>query len=187
MSLFVRRRRVWVFTAATALAGVVAGLAACEAEPERLLPALDAKIDETSVSGISSGAYMAGQFQIAHSRLVTGAAIIAGGPYGCAESVFADVMPGPGAAFLNLSKAINGCMLNALTMWGVPNPRALAEQGASGSPRTGRIDPIDGRARRPHLSLLRHRGSHRRPRRSSRPAAEFYARLGVPAGAAQAA
>ena len=60
--------------------------------------------------------------------MVVGAAIIAGGPYGCAESAFADVMPGPGAAFLNLSKAINGCMLNAMRIWGVPNPALLAEQ-----------------------------------------------------------
>ena len=57
------------------------------------LPALGAKISETSVSGISSGAYMAGQFQMAHAKIVKGAAIIAGGPYGCSESVFASLKP----------------------------------------------------------------------------------------------
>ena len=60
----------------------------------KALPALGAKLDATSVSGISSGAYMAGQFQMAQAKIVTGAAIIAGGPYGCSESVFADSMPG---------------------------------------------------------------------------------------------
>ncbi len=52
------------------------------ASSSRPLPALGAKTDETSVSGISSGAYMAGQFQMAHAKRVVGAAIIAGGPYG---------------------------------------------------------------------------------------------------------
>ncbi len=58
-------------------------LAACGEETADNLPALEAKSDATSVSGISSGAYMAGQFQMAHSREVVGAGIIAGGPYGC--------------------------------------------------------------------------------------------------------
>lgn len=105
------------------------------------LPALAANISETSVSGISSGAYMAGQFQIAHSKIVSGAAIIAGGPYGCAQSAFADVMTGPGLAFLNLSKAVNGCMLNALALWGVPNVELLAEKTRKLAD-AGRIDPL---------------------------------------------
>ena len=96
---------------------------------------------QTSVSGISSGAYMAGQFEIAHSRDVIGAAIIAGGPYGCSESLFADVIPGPGTALLNLTKAINGCMLNALQAFGVPNPKLLAERARQLAER-GRIDPV---------------------------------------------
>lgn len=105
------------------------------------LPALAANISETSVSGISSGAYMAGQFQIAHSKIVSGAAIIAGGPYGCAESAFSDLMPGPGAAFLNLSKAINGCMLNALAVWGIPDVDLLVEKTRKLA-EAGRIDPL---------------------------------------------
>lgn len=105
------------------------------------LPALAVDIGQTSVSGISSGAYMAGQFQIAHSKIVVGAAIIAGGPYGCAESAFADVMSGPGVAFLNLSKAVNGCMLNALAIWGIPDPERLAERTRKLAD-AGRIDPL---------------------------------------------
>ena len=69
---------------AAGLAAVFATLpAGAEAPPAPPLPTLAANISETSVSGISSGAYMAGQFQIAHSRIVAGAGIIAGGPYGC--------------------------------------------------------------------------------------------------------
>ena len=38
-----------------------------------------------SVSGISSGAFMAVQYHVAHSEKVPGAGIVAGGPYWCAE------------------------------------------------------------------------------------------------------
>jgi len=38
-----------------------------------------------TVSGISSGAFFAHQFHIAHSKLVSGAALFAGGPYYCAN------------------------------------------------------------------------------------------------------
>lgn len=105
------------------------------------LPALGAVLDQTSVSGISSGAYMAGQFEMAHAKIVTGAAIIAGGPYGCSESIFADAMGGPGTAFLNLSKAVNGCMLDNLSAWGVGDPEKLAEK-ARDRASAGKIDPI---------------------------------------------
>jgi hypothetical protein len=142
------------------------------------LPSLAANTQETSVSGISSGAYMAGQFQIAHSKTVVGAAIIAGGPYGCAESAFSDMMLGPGAAFLNLSKAINGCMLNALAIWGVPDVDGLVAKTRKLAD-AGRIDPL--------ASLMDDRiylfsGSNDRTVVPAIVAAayEFYKRLGVP-------
>lgn len=118
--------------------------AGCKAEGTKL-PPLGARLNATSVSGLSSGAYMAGQFQIAHSSVVMGAGIIAGGPYGCAESLFADAMPGPGTAFLNLSKAINGCMLDAMRTWGVPDVKLLAER-ARRLAQAGRIDALEGLA-----------------------------------------
>ncbi len=115
--------------------------AGCSEQPAAELPALEANRAETSVSGISSGAYMAGQFQMAHSKDVVGAGIIAGGPYGCSESLYADVIPGPGTALLNLTKAINGCMQNALQAFGVPNPALLAQR-ANRLAEHDRIDPI---------------------------------------------
>ena len=47
------------------------------------------KLDGTAitVSGLSSGGFFAHQFHIAFSKLVTGAGIIAGGPFGCVESI----------------------------------------------------------------------------------------------------
>jgi len=122
-----------------ALLGLVL-LAGCERQSAKL-PAVGASISQTSVSGISSGAYMAGQFQLAHGRDVVGAAIIAGGPWGCAESLYADVMPGPGTAFINLSRAINGCMLSALKSWGIPDPQWLASRAGQLAVQN-RIDPI---------------------------------------------
>jgi poly(3-hydroxybutyrate) depolymerase len=49
--------------------------------------------DRITVSGISSGAYMAGQLHVAHSALFHGAGLIAGGPFYCARG---SVMNGVG-------------------------------------------------------------------------------------------
>ncbi len=42
--------------------------------------------EKVTLSGISSGAYMAGQFHLSHSKLVSGVALFAGGPYYCSQS-----------------------------------------------------------------------------------------------------
>jgi poly(3-hydroxybutyrate) depolymerase len=49
------------------------------------LPALNIDIKETSVSGLSSGGFMAVQLQVAHSSIIKGAGVIAAGPYWCAQ------------------------------------------------------------------------------------------------------
>ena len=49
-----------------------------------------------TVSGVSSGAMMATQLHVAHSALVSGAALISGGPYYCAEG--------------ELTKGLGACM-----------------------------------------------------------------------------
>ena len=66
---------------ATILALLSAGASAAPA-----LPALGTSNEGLTVSGLSSGAYMAVQFQVAYSSLVRGAGVIAGGPYFCAEN-----------------------------------------------------------------------------------------------------
>ena len=60
----------------------LAYLPALAAEP---LPALRARPQEVTVSGLSSGGYMAVQVHVAHSSIVSGAGVIAGGPYYCAQ------------------------------------------------------------------------------------------------------
>lgn len=159
--------------------GVTLALAACRQSASEALPALGARITETSVSGVSAGAYMAGQFQIAHSRDVIGAAIVAGGPYGCAESVFADQMPGPGTAFFNLSKAVNGCMHNALMGFGIPDPRQLADRVRQLASQN-RVDPVEGVVR-DRLYLFSGTADHTVVQPIVVAAAEFYRNLGVPA------
>ena len=42
---------------------------------------------DVTVSGVSSGAYMAGQLAVAYSATIKGAAMIAGGPYFCAQNL----------------------------------------------------------------------------------------------------
>jgi hypothetical protein len=162
---------------AAALLGAVLQIAACKSETTAL-PALGAELGATSVSGLSAGAYMAGQFQIAHSSIVKGAGIVAGGPYGCAESAFADVMPGPGAPFLNLSKAMNGCMLDAMQAWGIPNPELLAER-ARKLAKLDRIDATEGMA---HSRVYLFSGTNDRIVVPSivAAAAKLYSALGVP-------
>lgn len=157
-------------------------VAGCREPPHErtaALPALGANVNETTVSGISSGAYMAGQFQMAHAKRVVGAAIIAGGPYGCSESIFANTLPGTGTAFLNLSKAVNGCMLDLLEIWGVADPSELAAKAEARAAK-GEIDPIAD-VTRDRVYLFTGTSDHTVVPSVVRHAAEFYAKLGVPA------
>jgi len=58
--------------------------AAC-AHAVESLPALGTELNDTSVSGLSSGAFMAVQFHLANSSIVRGAGVFAGGVWGCAR------------------------------------------------------------------------------------------------------
>ena len=167
--------RVWVAAALLALAAV----ACSDNKNSGGLPRLAAKIDETSVSGISSGAYMAGQFEMAHARIVKGAAIIAGGPYGCAQSVFTDGIQLPGSEFVNLGKAINGCMLNNLELWGATDAAMLVNKTKERAEHD-QIDPVkDVLDDRVYLFT----GEQDRTVMPAivKAAAKFYSELGVPA------
>ena len=65
---------------------LVVTMTACseKAVEQELLSPLSTS-DAVTVSGISSGGYMAGQYQVAFSEQVAGAAIIAAGPWACAR------------------------------------------------------------------------------------------------------
>jgi poly(3-hydroxybutyrate) depolymerase len=75
------RRWVHLMFAVALLAGAAKELAA-QSPP---LSGYNIDASQTSVSGLSSGGYMAVQFEVAFSSLVRGAGIIAAGPYYCAH------------------------------------------------------------------------------------------------------
>jgi poly(3-hydroxybutyrate) depolymerase len=92
------------------------------AEP---LPALGADSTNVSVSGLSSGAYMAVQMHVAHSAIVKGVGAIAGGPYYCAQG--------------SLWTAYYNCMTPGAWM-PLPSIGTLSSK-AEALAKAGRIDP----------------------------------------------
>ena len=70
-------------------------LAACSQEPSNASLSAQARMQidtsNISVSGLSSGGYMAAQFHLSHADIVKGAGIIAAGPYNCARGSIATV------------------------------------------------------------------------------------------------
>ena len=99
--------------------------AAHAAEP---LPALAAESGSLTVSGLSSGAFMAVQFHVAHSSRVRGVGVLAGGPYYCAGG--------------SVVKALSSCMSPNLFA-PVPKPEALRAE-ADKRAAAGQIDPPEG-------------------------------------------
>ncbi len=53
------------------------------------LPSFNVDESQTSVSGLSSGGFMAVQFEVSYSSIVKGTGVIAGGPYFCAQRTLA--------------------------------------------------------------------------------------------------
>ena len=109
-----------------ALAGLLQFTGSWAQSAEPALPALGASQEGVTVSGLSSGAYMAVQMHVAYSSRIKGAGLVAGGPYYCAQ----------GLAFL----ALNRCME---TIFGPPDGNALASF-AKVAANAGKIDPVAG-------------------------------------------
>jgi len=117
MQRFVSMRR---FACLIAALGCMAPAAAAPPLPElKLDPA------GLTVSGISSGGYMAVQFHVAYSGSVAGAAVLSAGPWYCAEG--------------SVTRALGACMKGDPA----PDTRALAD-AARRAASEGRIDPVDG-------------------------------------------
>jgi poly(3-hydroxybutyrate) depolymerase len=101
------------------------GAGACAAADR--LPALGADAAAVTVSGVSSGAFMAVQLQVAHSATVRGVGAIAGGPYDCAQ----------GSLWTALTRCMDPGPWSAL-----PEPKRLADI-ARGLAKSGAIDPVE--------------------------------------------
>lgn len=114
--------------AVIAMAGVLAIAAAAAAER---LPRLDVDMAATTVSGVSSGGFMAVQFHVAHSSTVSGAGALAAGPYYCARG--------------SLRTALQDCMAPE-SRTALPDAKALAAV-AFDLARAGRIDATGNLAR----------------------------------------
>ena len=142
------------------------------------LPKLAASRTETSVSGVSSGAYMAGQYQFAFGASVVGAGIIAGGPYGCAQVRYGSFMPPVTRLLMNASQSLNGCMATTLSWSGIPDAAFLAEQ-ARDLAAEQRIDPITN-INRHKVYLFSGSNDQTVAHAVVVAAAEVYLRLGVP-------
>lgn len=119
------RQRTFRSTLAACLLLSALGARAADAPLPKL--ALDAT--RTTVSGLSSGAYMAHQVHIAFSDHIAGAALIAGGPYHCAEGA--------------LETALARCMMPAAGKG--PQVAALARVAAAQA-EAGKIAPLSGLA-----------------------------------------
>lgn len=80
----------------TILIGLMAMVMGSASQAADKLPPMGAAPDQTSVSGLSSGAFMAVQLQVAYSDAIIGAGVVAGGPYYCAANsiVFAGICMG---------------------------------------------------------------------------------------------
>jgi poly(3-hydroxybutyrate) depolymerase len=126
-------RRAALHTATILVLGTATAVHATEP-----LPALGVDVTQTSVSGISSGAYMAGQFHLAFSTTVVGAGVVAGGPWGCASNGSGDSLLLGG--FDNVTRALSSCMK---VTGGVPDGAQLADAAAALAERH-RIDPLAG-------------------------------------------
>jgi poly(3-hydroxybutyrate) depolymerase len=120
-------RTRYVVVALGMLAATACGREASTTAQEARLSPRPVDPASVTVSGASAGGYMAGQFHVAHSDLVQGAAIIAAGPYRCAE----------GSLRLGLGRCMKGDEE-------IPTARLLEE--TSRLALDGAIDPIAGLA-----------------------------------------
>jgi hypothetical protein len=73
---------------------VLCAIPAATADAAPPLGAYNADIGESSISGISSGAFMAVQFGVSWSSVLKGVGVVAGGPYYCAQGTATDGLLG---------------------------------------------------------------------------------------------
>jgi poly(3-hydroxybutyrate) depolymerase len=107
------------------LAAALIPVAALGAEP---LPALKLDPSSLTVSGVSSGGYMAVQYHVAYSGKVAGAGIVSAGPWYCAQA--------------SIARALGECMKGEDPAPATATLVATARKAAA----DGRIDALDGLA-----------------------------------------
>jgi poly(3-hydroxybutyrate) depolymerase len=103
-------------------------LPACSDGAGEPLPQLPILPGSVTVSGISAGGFMAGQYHVAYGDEVGGAGILAAGPWYCAEG--------------SMSRALGPCMK---AEDGAPDGAALLEQARAAAGR-GQVAPLESLA-----------------------------------------
>jgi poly(3-hydroxybutyrate) depolymerase len=142
------------------------------------LPALGLERGTVTVSGLSSGAYMAGQFEVAYSSSLAGAAVLAGGPYGCSRGALSTAMfncscPADTSFLLSLTEALGGgCQTFNPDVYLVFSEAAIARNHGA----------IDDTSHLQHhrIWLLSGGNDHVVDRNLVTAAETFYRRMGVP-------
>ncbi|WP_460931272.1 extracellular catalytic domain type 2 short-chain-length polyhydroxyalkanoate depolymerase [Oleiagrimonas citrea] len=132
-------------------------LASCVRAPDNTLPKLNVDPARVKVAGLSSGAYMATQSHMAWPDVFSGAALVAGGPWGCAKG--------------ELATALGTCMK------GVPAPdvKALASR-ARADASVGKLGPLRDLAD-DRIYVLHGKDDDRVAASVSKAAAQFYEAL----------
>ena len=103
------------------------------AEESARLSGYNADISESSVSGISSGAFMAVQFGTAWSSVIKGVGVVAGGPFWCAKADADDFING---FTLPIMTATGSCMS------GPPRELNRSFEKAEAKSASGAIDSL---------------------------------------------
>ncbi|WP_374691067.1 hypothetical protein [Accumulibacter sp.] len=86
-----KSRPHFLTTAAAAMLAVVQGATAAPLLDD-VVAGVNIDPDQISVSGISSGGFMAHQFHVAHSEHIMGVGVVAGGPYYCSAGSILDAV-----------------------------------------------------------------------------------------------
>jgi len=109
------------------------------ADPAKLR-SYNAAIGDSSISGVSSGAFMAVQFGIAWSSDIKGVGIVAGGPYYCDLANSEDILT---AYMRPLGRALGACMKGPASDLDIRDFTGKADADAA----AGVIDPLDNLSR----------------------------------------
>jgi poly(3-hydroxybutyrate) depolymerase len=121
-----------VFAGAIVAFSVVASIAGpTSAADLAKLPSLNARIEDSSISGISSGAFMAVQFGTAWSSRIKGVGVVTGGPFYCAQGNVFDLF-NP----LTSEATIALCRLGPVTDLKASFSKLEAKE------RSGNVDPL---------------------------------------------
>jgi hypothetical protein len=124
------------------LLGIVTTLTCCGSVAETAavaeplaLSGYGASIGESSISGVSSGAFIAVQFATAWSAIIKGVGIVAGGPFWCAEADAYDVVTD---YWGSIWRANGSCMMGPVSNLQIGDFVAKADsEAASGDIDTG--------------------------------------------------